>query len=382
MVCCGLCFCCPGGVSFTDLVKSPPTTADVQRFMGALQAKEDPDGEDDTCCWCFPKALFCCVCRCCCPCFCEKPDPVATVNRKEVVEAARASGSDSFLGNEACVKYISKLFVSKSASKVRTEYLSAGLVLLSVGSMQEKLKALFNAFAHAVGGLFNREALERTVRSLMKTCIDIAAKVSDTLSGALVPGGKAVRLMLAALSGTVGGYFIKKRVDDMLKGDKDKDGQISYEEFAAVAMGKKSLVRKTLLWVDQKTKVMRGEREKDLSGRVRIDDQVVWALVRESEVDAEQKIEFWADEAGLVSRNAATRINVVSLQEPCSITDGDDADDNAFVVVDRESKQWKIETDTRDSFFLWYDAIDQYCDAEIDERELEGDKKGWCFGMC
>lgn len=49
MVCCGLCWCCEDGISFSDLITEPPTTEEVQRFMEMLQGKADPDGDDDTC---------------------------------------------------------------------------------------------------------------------------------------------------------------------------------------------------------------------------------------------------------------------------------------------------------------------------------------------
>eukprot|EP00035_Acanthoeca_spectabilis_P013069 m.237429 g.237429 ORF g.237429 m.237429 type:complete len:382 (-) comp15793_c1_seq1:114-1259(-) len=380
MVCCGLCWCCEDGISFSDLITEPPTTEEVQRFMEMLQGKADPDGDDDTCLWCFPKSILCGCCRCMCPTFCAKPDPVATVDRKEVVEASKASGSKSFLGNALAAKYLAKLFASKSASKVRIEYLVAGLTLLSVGSMQEKLKALFSAFAHAVGGAFNRQALERTVRSLLKTVIDIAAKVSDTLSGALVPGGRAVRLMLAALNGVVGDYFVTKRVDEMLKGDRDGDGAIGYEEFITIAMGKKSLVRKTLQWVADKTAIMRGEKEPDLTGRIMIDGVEVWAFVHETDVDADQKIEWWTSESALAARSASDRAGVISLQEPCSFTDGAEDNDNWFEIVDKDNKRWRLEALDRESFLEWYDAVDQFCDAELEDRELEG--RECCFGIC
>eukprot|EP00037_Helgoeca_nana_P012922 m.118468 g.118468 ORF g.118468 m.118468 type:complete len:381 (-) comp21730_c0_seq1:211-1353(-) len=380
MVCCGICFCCNDSISFRDLVKSPPTTAEVHTFMETLQSQADPDGDDDTCLWCFPKSLFCGCCRCCCPTYCGKPDPVATVNRTEVVAAARATESTTFIGNPIAAKYLAKLFASKSASKVRIEYMVAGLVLLSVGSMREKLDALFSAFSHAVGGAFNREALERTVRSLMKTVIDIAAKVSDTLSGAMLPGGKAVRLMLGALNGAVGGYFVTKRVDEMLKGDRDGDGTIGFDEFVAVAMGRKSLVRKTLQWVGDKTAIMRGEREPDLSGRIRVDGVEVWALIRETNVDADQCLEWWSTEEGLAARTTPDRAGVISLQEPCAFTDGADEGDNSFEVVDQDKRAWKIETLDRDTFFVWYDAVEQYCDATLDDKEREGGER--CFGIC
>jgi len=131
------------------------------------------------------------------PCIFPTPDPVATVKKRDVLDAAdRIESNGSFLGNKQAMKYTAKLFRGRSASQCRLEYMSAGMVLLAVGSMKEKLESLFDAFQFSVGGVFNKDALERTLRSLLKTALDMGRKIAESIGGFVkLPGGKAVALM-------------------------------------------------------------------------------------------------------------------------------------------------------------------------------------------
>lgn len=381
MSCCCCCCCC-SGIDFKELIQTPPTIAEVNKFMAELQRCEEPS-DDDHCCFVFPAALFCCPFRCLCPCFCKAPEEVSVVRKEDVATAAKASGSRSFLGNEEAVKYLSRLFKNRGSSKVRTEYMSAGLVLLSVGSVEDKLAGLYQAFAHAVGGVFNKEALEKTVKSLVKTVIDIAAKIGDYLSGAILPGGKAVKAMLAALNGAVGGYYVKKKVREMLKGDHDGDGEISADEFKNFAMRKSSVIRKALQWTQAKTAVLRGEREEDTAGELVVDGELVHALLVRAEDDADERIVFWDSRDGLASRNRSAAKGFISLAEPASLVDDDDGGDTRFAIVDRSGKRWEVEVRSgRDEFMEWFDEVGDLCSTDIDERESQDDKEGkLCSGI-
>jgi hypothetical protein len=360
-------------MSFEDLVKQPPTTADVKKFMLQLQPKAELDGESDVCCCCLPRAMICCLPRCFCPCVCARPEPVSTVKNRDVVEASNQIQLDrpSFLGEERAVRYVSNLFKSSDANECRLEYMSAGMVLLSVGTVTEKLEALFQSFAHAVGGIFNREALEKTVRSLLKTVIDIAQRIADFMTGAAVPGGKAVQLMLNALNGTVGSYFVKNRVGKMLSSDLDKDGAINFDEFRRVAMTRNSVIRKSMAWVETKSAIIRGERPQDQTGPLKLDGVDVWARMIDMNVDADQCLEYWSTKDQIGDRS--NRLGIISLSEPCAIDDGPSEDDNVFTIVDSNKKRWTVECSDRDSFFEWYDAVDDRCDAKLEANDLQLD---------
>jgi hypothetical protein len=119
---------------------------------------------------------------------------------------------------------------------------------------------------------------------------------------------------------------------------------------------------------------MRGDRSKDLTGRIKLNDKVVWARVIDTTVESEQYIEYWntKDELG----NAESRVGRISLAEPCAIDDGDSEDDNIFVVRDRNKQVHKIECMDRDSFFEWYDAVDDKCEAKLDPGDLDPDDDG------
>eukprot|EP00978_Attheya_sp_CCMP212_P026541 scaffold87513_cov43-Attheya_sp.AAC.1 len=377
---CGICCCwckslCGDGMTFEELIKSPPETAEVKEFMEQLQPKADLDGEPDVCCCCLPKAVVCCLPRCCCPCICPRPDPVSTVKTRDVVELSASNNSRSFLGEERAIKYAARLFKSAEASECRLEYMTAGMVLLSVGSMQEKMQALFQSFAFDDGGVFTKDDLVKTLRSLLKTVIDIAEHVAEYLSTAFPPGGKAIKLMLAALNGTVGSFFVNNRVNKMLKRDLDGDGAIDYEEFEQASMRRDSLIRKTLAWVASKTAIMRGQKEKELSGRLVIDNKSVWAVVPETEFDADQCLEFWDTGSDLKARKLENRLGAISLKEPCSIDDGIDEKDTQFIILDSMKKRWTIQCSDMDSFYEWFDAVDDRCDAKLEDRDLENDEQ-------
>jgi hypothetical protein len=268
--------CCDDGMSLQELAKSPPTTLQVQNFVQALQTKADPDGEPDTCCFILPKSIVCCLPRCCCPCICSKPDPVTTVKTEDVVALAKRSAggnnnnnnnNDSsakdmkptFLSEERAVRYTARLFQSAQASECRLDYMAAGLTLLSIGTLKEKVQTLFDSFSYRVGGSFNREALETTVQSVLKTALDIFERVAEFLTSSVgLPGGKTVGALMKAMHGTVGSMFVKNKVNRMLKNrDLDKDGSIDFEEFFKMTNRRDSLLRKLIMWVDQKVRRLR-----------------------------------------------------------------------------------------------------------------------------
>lgn len=363
---------CGDGMSFEELVTSPPSTEQVVSFLKSLRPKADPDGEPDMCLCCLPKSIVCCLPRLCCPCFCKKPDPVSTVKTRDVVATASKAEADSFLGSEKAMKYTAKLFKSKDASECRLEYMSAGMILLSKGSIKDKLQALFDSFAHVVGGVFNRDALEHIVRSLIKTVTDIAERVADMLSGVITPGGKAVKLMMMTLHGTVGSYFVKNRVDKMLSTrDVNQDGSINFDEFYAAAMSRDSLVRKTISWAEHKTAILRHEKELHLTGKIKVNGKEVWARIKDTDVEEDQCLEYWNDKEQLGNKEHVD--GVISLQEPCAMDDGQDEDDNIFIIQDAKKQHWTIECETREEFFEWFDAVDDMCDAKLQPGDLEDD---------
>lgn len=386
-LCCCCCqrLCCDDGMSLEELAKSPPTTLQVQNFVEALQTKSDPDGEPDVCCFVLPKSIVCCLPRCFCPCICRKPDPVTTVKTDDVVTLAKksysggggANGKPTFLSEERAVRYTARLFQSSQASECRLDYMSAGLTLLSIGTLKEKVQSLFDSFSQRFGGRYNREALETTIQSVLKTALDIFERVAEFLASSVgLPGGKTVGVLMKAMNGTVGSVFVKNKANRMLQNrDLDKDGTINFDEFFQMTNRRDSLLRKLIMWVDQKTKIMRGDRSKDLTGLIKLNDKEVWARVIDTTEESKQFIEYWNSEEDLGKDEA--RVGRISLAEPCSIDDGDNEDDNIFTVRDKNKKVHKIETLDRDSFFEWYDAVDDKCEAKLDPGDLDPDDDGF-----
>jgi len=68
-----------------------------------------------------------------------------------------------------------------------------------------------------------------------------------------------------------------------------------------------------------------------------------------------------------------TSMELPPQQEPCAIDDGDDESDNIFTIVDANKKRWEIECLDKESFFDWYDAVDDKCDAKLEKDDLEDD---------
>lgn len=377
LCCCGikqLCGLC--GYSFRDLVEDPaPSTSTVAVFLTNLRSQADPDGERDVICCCLPKAIVCCLPRLCCSSVFRKPDPVPTVRSNAVLEAAQLAsnkGPSSFLANERAVRYTTDLFKSKDGrSECRLEYMSAGMILLSIGSIKDKLKALFETFQHSLGGIFDKDALKRVLRSILKTVLDLAEKIVDYVNGVL-PGGKSVKLMLTALNGTIGSYFIENKVHKMLtQNDTDQSGSIDYPEFERAALTRDSLVRKAIRYVERKTAVMRGESKNETVGEIQINGETVYARVEETNIEAEQCLEYWPSAAQVGQRSS--RLGRISFQEPCAISDGESEDDLIFNVIDKDGKEWKIECSDQESFFDWFDAVDDKCDAKLEDDDLDHD---------
>lgn len=173
------------------------------------------------------------------------------------------------------------------------------------------------------------------------------------------------------LNGTIGSYFLQNRVDKMLKRDVNNDGSIDYGEFEACAMRRDSLIRKAVAWVERKTAIIRGERSDVLVGELKVDGGLVWARICETELDVNECLEYWESEDQVGQKGS--RLGRISLQEPCAIDDGEDESDNIFTIIDSNKKRWEIECLDKESFFDWYDAVDDKCDAKLEGDDLKDD---------
>jgi len=156
-------------------------------------------------------------------------------------------------------------------------------------------------------------------------------------------------------------------VRKLLKRDVDKDGKIDFDEFEAASM----------VWVDIKSAVIRGEREKDLSGAIKVNGESVWARLVETDIEEDQVLEYW----GSKDESRSTCPGRIPLQEPCAIDDGEDEEDTEFTIIDKTKKRWSIECVDEESFFEWNDAVDDLCDAVMEDGDLVPDEDTLCPGL-
>ena len=122
----------------------------------------------------------------------------------------------------------------------------------------------------------------------------------------------------------------------------------------------------------RKGEIIRGELSPDLQGPLIINGERVYGRIRETIMDTNQCLEFWANEQDLKNQPSKPK-GRISLQEPCAMHDGVDDDDNVFIVIDHTKTEWKIECSDRESFFAWFDAVDDQCDAILEDQDLQHD---------
>lgn len=304
--------------------------------------------------------------------------------------AASFKNSDSFLSNGLAIKALGGLFQNaREKSNVKLEYLNAGLVLLSFGEIEDKVEGLFEAFTGAVGGVMNKDILTRMMNAVVTAGIDLAEKLSSYLSkattGGLLPGGKLVRLALGIMNGLVGVHLISRTVKKMTKKmDKDGDGDITFEEFQRVALGRDSMIRKFIMWFAKKSEILQGKRSEHTEGNITVNGTKYYGFL-DVEDSREDILLYTSQEDRKAKRDPVEKI---SLLEPCSLNEGDendwkDGEEFSFFITDKDRKRWNIQCENIGDYFEWVDEAEEYCDAPpIPDEDSRADDEGMCCLTC